>query len=565
MSAKGKSGLDALAGHPLAQVNALTNPNPSTDQDFTETPNETDQDAGTIEATGTPVQPQPVKPVYGGGLIIEGSLIKPSTDQEDDQEDQDATNTIDGSIDDIEYEDDVDEDDDAALVGSVFYQEDMLILVVEDEDPHLTKCLVFDVKNPETFDALADDRLSEDQIVSCLYEINETLLVHVVEDLLPQYLRDEPVSGPRIRPEDREKVFLDLQAVRPSLLVESMKRCAPKAQEEDAQETQTQETDLSEQDEAELLRQILAFEPDELRRPALEKLAKSLDLQKRVALLESLKLTNGPTETFVEIASTVDNLIKRARESKALQARNKLNMEFLDHYDALFARMSSVLRDPLRDTMLASIKSSGVREHISTLTEQLNTLAGGIYSMESIILGTDGKRDFDQPVDVVHLLRVMTVIAYGVKTWAETYVVAQKQITEQEALIKHLMDKLKEANDDHETLMKRLQTSENAYKRAQIAARSGSFVLTTDTGRFVTSTFMEDEDGEVFFSPAATGFTRSMDEAVEFQTIEAAQTVLDAMKRWYKNKRVFRNKMKEIYLKPENFHIASLMLTKIGG
>lgn len=323
---------------------------------------------------------------------------------------------------------------------------------------------------------------------------------------------------------------------------------------------------VTEADHTALTEQIVAFEPDPQRKQALWDFAIFLDANHKQALLESLQRSNGATVTISEIAAQVEQHIKRANNSRALAMREEATEAHLSHYGNLMQRIQEVLGDNLRDGPLTSLKIDGIRDHTLKLNADLHTLCAGIFAMQDVIFGRETTATtYEQPIDIPHMLRLLTTIAYGTKTWASSYQTGLQALRD-------LDDKLTKSNQANKILTADLSQSADVVTKlrqeadqAKNAARSGVHIITNGSW-YLTSTYdPSDEDGTTYISPRSLALTDNAEEALEFATEQDANVAFDLFCKWYKTKKSVKKLVDDFGFKQSAFFIGSLTLHKVKG
>jgi hypothetical protein len=333
---------------------------------------------------------------------------------------------------------------------------------------------------------------------------------------------------------------------------------------EEIQEENSILDDIYSEEDLSILEQIAAYEIHPQRRESLIKYANALpDLQK-IALLETLKGSRGATPKIGSLANYVETHIKRATNSRALQLRNKAGAEHLSHYSALVDRVSRVLQNDLSDTPLASLRIDGVKQHQNKLSEELHILAGAILAMQDLTLGEKILDDtYETAINVESLVKICTVIGYGVRSWAGVYHHHEMIVKQHKNIVKSLeleiLSLQKTAFEKDEALAEQTKTINKYQDRTH-----SEFVICHSGGKFLSSTFASNEDNETFFSRSSLRVADTFEEAAKFTSLNDAKTVLYAMKtKWCKKHKMLKpSKLFKEY-KPDDFYLATITVNKV--
>jgi hypothetical protein len=311
----------------------------------------------------------------------------------------------------------------------------------------------------------------------------------------------------------------------------------------------------------EMVEEILTYEPDLDRRNEMAILARLYDRNLKVSLLETLRANNGGTPKIADAIFAVEEHLANVQQSRSLSLRNRAASEHLQHYHNLAVSVSRAMRNNLKDDALSSLKIDGIYQHTKTLNTQLHTLASAITAMSEIIGGR--APSYDQPIDINALLKICTVVAYGCKTWASFYSVGQQQITNLQneiGALENAVLSLKETISLRESAITELQIE---LTQIQTATKNGIYVIANSANFFLSSEVSQNEEGELWLSPATVNFTPERAEAVEFSTEQDARIALSYLKRWAKRPRI-KGLTKSLGFNPDTFFVGSIVLHRVG-
>jgi hypothetical protein len=315
--------------------------------------------------------------------------------------------------------------------------------------------------------------------------------------------------------------------------------------------------------DAEIVAKIAEYEPDEERRHDMMFLAGLYNRDLKLALLETLEANSGGSPKINDVIQEIELHMTNAMNSKSLKLRNKATSEHLQHYHNLAVSVSRVMRNTMKDDPIASLKIDGIAQHSKTLNEQLHTLASSIYAMQEIVLGkTIDSATYDQPINLQHLLRIVTVVAYGCKTWAAFYSTGKQQIELQNVNIAELEKSVLTLRDTVNNRDEIVVDLQNELTQIQTVAKNGIFVIANSAGFYLTSDYEANEEGDMFLSPATVNFTTDRESAIEFTTEQDAKIALSYFKRWSKRLRI-RRLTKEFGLKIDTFFVGSIVLHRV--
>jgi len=304
------------------------------------------------------------------------------------------------------------------------------------------------------------------------------------------------------------------------------------------------------------------FEVDPARKQKLVQRAAALPEDRRVELFEALTKIWGVTPEIADVNLLVSETIRKATESKTLAARNQSAVKTLEHYHALAARVSAMLNDGLADTPFDSLKIDGTKKHLVTVNENLTILSTAVYDMADMLgLDVPHEDNPDLPINVKALVRVLTVVACGTKTWAKTYEVGLRQqasLTEQVATLASRLQQ----NEDERIARAAVAMQKEVDERRLRLSRGNWFAVMTANGQYLT-TSVGDDGGLLRVSPFSLRVTEDRSEAATFDSLDDARVVFDAVTIWAKRYRRVKDLFAGAGVTTNNLFIAASKLHKI--
>lgn len=310
---------------------------------------------------------------------------------------------------------------------------------------------------------------------------------------------------------------------------------------------------------------LVKFEYDKSKHEQFIKYADSLEPKSRQALLEALKSTWGGTPELREANLDIEEIVKKVNDSKMLALKQRAATIKLDEYHRLAVLISETLQSNMRDSTLGSLRIDGVKQHIGDINARAMMLSTAIYDMaRELDLGVKFPSDVpseELPADTDVLLRILTHVKYGTRTWATIHRFAAQKQNEDSQQINFLKSRIEELEGDYEDLSKTLTRTIKEYDDSLIDSRS-KFTLGTAI-YYVTSTFDSNSDDEILISPMSLELTDDREDAIEFATKDDATIALEQIKIWAKRNRRVKNMFKGINVNVKNMFVGQVTVRKV--
>jgi hypothetical protein len=308
--------------------------------------------------------------------------------------------------------------------------------------------------------------------------------------------------------------------------------------------------------------EVSEYEVNPIKRKQLLEYAQSLDLDKLIALNETLKLNVGPTSEIVDILAEVRRIQYKAETSNILQARNKLAALSLEEYNKIAQRVLRLVGGAKSDDPINSLRIDNTLGHIKTLNTDLQTLSMAIYHMAELV-GLKPIVEEDMPIDIQVLVQILLEVGHSVKTWAATYQTSRQFVVAETAKSKLLETKLKDALKSLEDFQK--QSREADTKRQDSLIRRHSYYVMNYSGFLIGSMVEQDDFGNVRLSPSNVAIVNDPTEAIELTTLEEARLLLDTVMTWTGKFKMVADKFANNNVNPKTLFIGQLSMNKVEG
>jgi hypothetical protein len=330
------------------------------------------------------------------------------------------------------------------------------------------------------------------------------------------------------------------------------------------EEKQEESLESIDQEPIAVMDQILAYEPDPVKREALESYASKISEDEKIMLLESLAAFHGGPPEIVDVMEAVKKLQEEAILSKMVYLRNAAFAEKTKDLTKLSQQVNRLLNGVSRDDAFDSMLSNNLTKYTKDLHEQIAVLSGAIYHMAGK-LGYETPTDYyGMPIDVESLVKLTVVIGAGVKTWAATSISAEKTVASyqeaakvQAARIAHL-----EEQEEQERL-ERLRKKEHEEK-SRVRSSEGFYIM-NHTGWFITCKVKPEEGNRWRLSPTNIDLTVDMDKALDLATIEDARTLLDNIKVWHKMHHQTNRLFRKTGVRLDSLFIGQFAINRVEG
>lgn len=307
---------------------------------------------------------------------------------------------------------------------------------------------------------------------------------------------------------------------------------------------------------------LTASELDPARRDKLFDYITALDPNSLRALWESFKGTFGSGVKQIELNDILAKQVSNVDNSVSLKLRNEAVEKELRRFGALYAQLSRTFRADMSDTPLGAFRVDNITDYIKKLHHQLTTMNSAVLEMAEIIMVDEPSGDAaDMAINLERVKRICALVGYGAKNWGRIHETAKNQAVAHNKEVEELKEKLRSANEV-------ANTHHNAYlaekaHRERLAIGS-SLYIGNHSGNFLTTT--NDPDTEYFrVSPFNLTITQDKAEALEFDDIEDARKVLDAVRVWAKRNIAVKNKFHAANINADTLFIFAETTVKVEG
>lgn len=311
-----------------------------------------------------------------------------------------------------------------------------------------------------------------------------------------------------------------------------------------------------------MLEFLTAHELDPARRDKLFQYVEALGPVDLRALWEAFQGTFGRGITQIDLTNVLDKQVKNVDNSVSLKLRNEAVENELKRFGNLYAQLSRTFNSDMTDTPLNAFRVDNITGYIKSLHHQLTTVNSAVLEMAEIIMVEETSGDVaDMAINIDRIKRICALVGYGAKNWGRIHETAKAQALAHKKAIEELTEKLRVANEASATNAALYAAERTAREKLALGS---SLFIGNHSGNYITT--INDPENEYFrVSPFNLTITQDKDEALQFDDIEDARKVLDAVRVWGKRNLSVRRKFKEANLNPETLFISAVTTVKVEG
>ncbi|QIG70313.1 hypothetical protein EVB87_213 [Rhizobium phage RHph_N28_1] len=277
---------------------------------------------------------------------------------------------------------------------------------------------------------------------------------------------------------------------------------------------------------------LTSHEKDDAKREQFFAYIHSLDPLAQRALWEAFKGSYGSNVSTIEALDTAASLIKQVEESRSLKVRDAAMHSELARMGTVYAQIARALRIDVNDTVIGSMRVDNISKTLAKAQRDLHLINAAVLEMAQMLMVGEKENVADMAINPERAVKLCSIIGYSAKAWANVYEHANKERSKFAAEIEALKTAVKDANERATTAQAHLDAERKRIEALTVSA--GCYVIGNLSGNYITTANARTEENAEYFrvTPYNVRITPNRDEALEFDDIEVARKMYDAVQEW---------------------------------
>ncbi|QXV74190.1 hypothetical protein [Rhizobium phage RHEph12] len=277
---------------------------------------------------------------------------------------------------------------------------------------------------------------------------------------------------------------------------------------------------------------LTSHEKDDAKREQFFTYIHSLDPLAQRALWEAFKGSYGSNVSTIEALDTAASLIKQVEESRSLKVRDAAMHSELARMGTVYAQIARALRIDVNDTVIGSMRVDNISKTLAKAQRDLHLINAAVLEMAQMLMVGEKENVADMAINPERAVKLCSIIGYSAKAWANVYEHANKERSKFAAEIEALKAAVKDANERATTAQAHLDAERKRIEALTVSA--GCYVIGNLSGNYITTANARTEENAEYFrvTPYNVRITPNRDEALEFDDIEVARKMYDAIQEW---------------------------------